>query len=227
MILHQKKVSKDEQIVQNMVQQNRKQLLNRVCNQYFPYRVLRGTLISSGKKRIAERLISRLFYHIRITYNVHPLIFLNLFFEKMRPKVGLFSKKIAGINYKIPVPITYKKSVSVMLHWWLASAKKNSKGRDFYTSFVSELDDAYRNPLSSIAKRRDESHRLAHLNRPFLKYLRIKLCVHLFNTCVIRVAVITLAAQLCVIVQDQLFQGLEFLLVLLAILRKSCLNVNV
>jgi small subunit ribosomal protein S7 len=156
-----------------MVQQNQKQKLNRVCSRYFPYRVLRGMLIRCGKKRIAERLVSQLFYHIRVTYNVHPLIFLNLFFEKMRPKVGLFPKKIAGINYKIPVPISYTKSVSVMLHWWLAAASKNSKGKDFYTSFIAELDDAYKNPTSIIAKRRDETHKLAHLNRPFLKYVKL------------------------------------------------------
>ncbi len=164
---------KEEPIVQSMAQLNQKQKLNRACSQYFPYKILRGTFIRSGKKRIAERLISQLFYHIRMNYNVHPLIFLNLFFEKMRPKVGLFPKKIAGINYKVPVPISYKKSVSVLLHWWLLAAKKGSKGRSFYVSFVTEMDDAYRNPLSTIAKRRDEAHRLAHLNRPFLKYVKL------------------------------------------------------
>lgn len=172
-ILLLKKVLNEKQIDQNMVQSNQKQRLNRACNGYFPYKVLRGILIRAGKKRVAERLISQLFYHIRVTYKVHPLVFLNVFFERMRPKVGLFSKKIAGINYKIPVPIIYTKSVSVMLHWWLSAAKKNSKGRDFYTAFISELDDAYKNPMSSIAKRRDETHRLAHLNRPFLKYVKL------------------------------------------------------
>jgi ribosomal protein S7 len=104
---------------------------------------------------------------------VHPIIFLNLFFEKIRPKVGLFSKKIAGINYKIPVPVTYTKSVSILIHWWLASAKRSGKGKSFVTAFISELDDAYRTPTSSIAKKRDETHRLAHLNRPFLKFIKL------------------------------------------------------
>jgi len=150
-----------------------KRKLRSICNNYFPYRVLRGALIRSGKKLFAEKLVSSLFYHIRVTYDVHPIIFLNLFFERIRPKVGIFSKKIAGINYKIPVPVTYVKSVSTLIHWWLASSRRSAKGKSFIVAFTSELDDAYRSSGSSLAKRRDETHRLAHLNRPFLKFLKL------------------------------------------------------
>jgi ribosomal protein S7 len=149
----------------------KKKLLN-TGKKFYPYRLILGTLTTSGKKILAKRVVSKLFSHIRKRYHIAPLLFLKFFFERLRPKVGLYSKKIAGVTHKIPVPVTYRKSVSILLHWWVFQAKKASNGRPFSAAFISELDNSYKSSTSILAKKRDEVHKLAHLNRPFLRFLR-------------------------------------------------------
>jgi ribosomal protein S7 len=98
--------------------------------------------------------------------------FCSSFLRSFALKYFCTEKKIAGVTHKIPVPISYRKSVSVLFHWWLHLARKNQRGRSFLQAFLLELDNAYRLPVSPLSKKRDEVHRLAHLNRPFLRYLR-------------------------------------------------------
>ncbi len=155
-----------------MVHQAVKKKLHKSSAKFYPTKLFLGILISSGSKQTALRVLLRLFTHIRKKYKVIPLVFLRIFFERMRPKVALYSKKIAGVTHKIPVPVSYRKSVSVLLHWWVAAARKASKGRPIISYLISELDSAYKSPSSTLAKKRDEVHRLAHFNRPFLRYLR-------------------------------------------------------
>jgi ribosomal protein S7 len=173
MIFLLKKVLSVKLIVLNMAHQVVKKRQLRVgLRKFYPYVFLVGLLTRRGQRRRALRLVAQIFLHIRKQYRVHPLLFLQLFSEKFRPKVFLYGKKIAGVTHKIPVPISYRKSVSVLFHWWLHLARKNQRGRSFLQAFLLELDNAYRLPVSPLSKKRDEVHRLAHLNRPFLRYLR-------------------------------------------------------
>jgi ribosomal protein S7 len=155
-----------------MVHQAVKKKLLKTNSKFYPGKLFLGILISSGSRLTAKRIALRVFTHIRKKYKIAPLLFLKLFFERMRPKVALYSKKIAGVTHKIPVPLSYRKSVSIFLHWWVAASRKASRGRPIISSLISELDSAYRNPSSNLAKKRDDVHRLAHFNRPFLRFLR-------------------------------------------------------
>lgn len=155
-----------------MVHQVVKKKHLRSSPRFYPYKLFIGLLTVRGRRVRGRRLTARLFSHIRKRYKVPPLVFFKAFFEKFRPKVFLYAKRIAGITYKIPVPISYRKSVSILLHWWIALARKNRRGRAFYTAFIHELDVAYRYSVNNLSKKRDEVHRLAHFNRPFLRYLR-------------------------------------------------------
>lgn len=155
-----------------MVHQVVKKKLLKARVKFYPYLLFWGILILSGQKQTAKRILAKLFRHIRRKYKANPLFFLKAFFEKMRPKVALYAKKIAGVTHKIPVPVTYRKSISILLHWWVLSAKRASRGRPLIGALTAELDLAYKSANSNLAKKRDEVHRVAHLNRPFLRYLR-------------------------------------------------------
>lgn len=139
---------------------------------FYPHQVFSGLFTRKGRRIHARNLTNKLFVHIRHKYRANPVFFLKAFFERMRPKVGLYPKKIAGVTHKIPSPISYKKSVSILLRWWLHTAQKAAKGKPFFPCLVAELDAAYKSGSSQLARKRDEVHRLAHLNRPFLRFLR-------------------------------------------------------
>jgi len=141
-------------------------------DRFYPYLIFIGLLTFRGRKGQGALITDALFSHVRKTYKVEPLIFFRFFFEKFRPKVFMYSKRIAGITYKIPTPVSYRKSVSLLLHWWLNFARKNRSGQKFFPVFLREMDNAYKLNESNISKKRDEIHKLAHFNRPFLRYLK-------------------------------------------------------
>jgi ribosomal protein S7 len=155
-----------------MVHQVVKKKHLRSSPRFYPYKLFVGLLTVRGQKARGRRLTAQLFTYIRKRYHVHPLVFFRAFFEKFRPKVFLYAKSIAGITYKIPVPISYRKSVSIVVHWLVTAARKQRRGHPFYPQFVREIDVAYRFTQNPLAKKRNEVHRLAHFNRSFLRYLR-------------------------------------------------------
>lgn len=142
---------------------------------FYPYLLFVGILTFRGHRGRGILMTDSLFQHVRKTYKVEPLVFFRFFFEKFRPKVFMYSKRIAGITYKIPTPVSYKKSVSLLMHWWIHLARKNKGGGDFFSAFLREMDNAYKLSDSNLSRKRDDIHKLAHFNRPFLRYLKFLL----------------------------------------------------
>jgi ribosomal protein S7 len=160
-------------IDQNMAHQVvKKNHLRGRYDRFYPYLLFIGIFTFRGQRGRGLRIVDSLFRHVRKSYNVEPLVFFRFFFEKFRPKVFMYPKRIAGITYKIPTPVTYRKSVSLLLHWWIHLARKNRGGQAFFPAFLREMDNAYKLPTSNLSKKRDEVHKLAHFNRPFLRYLK-------------------------------------------------------
>lgn len=131
-----------------------------------------GSIIKRGNKQKSIRFFSYLCYAIVRTYRVDGLQFLKVLLDAARPKVFLSSKKIAGVVHKIPTPISVRKSYSMVIHWLVLSASKRVSTGGFDQALFAEINDLYRNPNSSIIKKRDEFHKLAYLNKPFLRYYK-------------------------------------------------------
>lgn len=131
-----------------------------------------GSLTKSGKKSKATKIFNAFLYDISTKFNTPPVEFLDNFLENIRPKVFLISKKISGSTVRIPTPITLNKSYSIGIKWFLSSAAKRN-GSPFSQLMFFELLDVYANQANQTLKKRDEYHKLAKLNRPFLKYAKI------------------------------------------------------
>lgn len=128
-----------------------------------------GSMTKNGKKTKAIRLFTFFLYDIKLKFNVYPLDLLELVIENIRPKVFLISKKISGSTVRIPTPIPLHRSYSIAIKWFLSSVSKR-KGGTFNQLMFAELLDIYSNPMNATLKKRDEYHKLAKLNRPFLRY---------------------------------------------------------
>ena len=131
-----------------------------------------GSMTKSGKKSKATRIFNAFLYDIGVKFNIPPVEFLDNLLETIRPKVFLISKKVSGSTVRIPTPITLAKSYSIGIKWFLASVSKRS-GSPFNQLMFFELLDIFANPANQTLKKRDEYHKLAKLNRPFLKYAKI------------------------------------------------------
>jgi small subunit ribosomal protein S7 len=142
------------------------------ANHKYLVRAFIGSMTKSGKKTKATRLFNAFLYDIGIKFNTPPVDFLDNLIETIRPKVFLISKKISGSTVRIPTPITLGKSYSIGIKWFLSSVSKRH-GSPFNQLMFFELLDIYANPANQTLKKRDEYHKLAKLNRPFLKYAKI------------------------------------------------------
>jgi ribosomal protein S7 len=130
-----------------------------------------GSMTKNGKKTKSIRIFNYFLYNISLKFDANPLDILNSIIDSARPKVFLISKKIAGSTVRIPAPITINRSYSMAVKWFLMSVKKR-RGSSFDRLMLDELLDIYVNPMNGTLKKRDEYHKLAKLNRPFIRYNR-------------------------------------------------------
>ena len=130
-----------------------------------------GSITKAGKKSKATKIFNAFLYDISTKFNIPPVEFLDNLLDTIRPKVFLISKKVSGSTVRIPTPITLNKSYSIGIKWFLASVSKRA-GSPFNQLMFFELLDIYSNPSNQTLKKRDEYHKLAKLNRPFLKYAK-------------------------------------------------------
>lgn len=130
-----------------------------------------GSIIKKGQKQKARSFFSKVISNVRKIYRVDGIKFIHILLESARPKVFLTSKKIAGVIYKIPTPISRAKSYAIVIRWITAFARKR-KSTSFSNSLFEELSDIYKNPSNNVLKRRDEFHKLAYINKPFLRYYK-------------------------------------------------------
>jgi len=131
-----------------------------------------GSIVKRGNRQKAINFFSYLLYSIRRAHSVDSFRFLRGVLEGARPKIFLSSKKIAGVVHKIPTPITVRKSYSIIIHWIVLSAKKRTESHKFGQALFDEINDIYRNPTNQTLRKRDEFHKLAYINKPFLRYYK-------------------------------------------------------
>jgi ribosomal protein S7 len=136
--------------------------------------IFSNSLIRNGNKIRASNIADKVFLYLRKRHGVHPYKIFFLLLNECRPKVHLYPKRIAGITYKIPVPVSKRKSFIVAVHWLLEAASKR-KGRTLEAALIEELEQIYIKPINNVSKKRDEFHRLAYLNKPFLRFMRFLL----------------------------------------------------
>jgi ribosomal protein S7 len=130
-----------------------------------------GSLVKRGNRTRALRFFENFLSDIEFAYQVDPLILLESVIEDIRPKIFLIPKKIAGSTIRIPGPISTKRSLSIAVRWFLSSVSKRS-GEPFNQLIVHEFIDLYNNAFNGVRAKRDEYHKLALVNRPFLRFNR-------------------------------------------------------
>jgi small subunit ribosomal protein S7 len=132
-------------------------------------RVFVGSLTKNGNKTRAINLFNQFLLDIQYKFKTNPIDFLDGVIGAIRPKVFLISKKISGSTVKIPTPITVKRSYSIAIKWLLSSALKR-RGAKLSQQLFSELLDICANSTNGTIRKRDEYHKLAKINRTFLRY---------------------------------------------------------
>lgn len=131
-----------------------------------------GSLTKGGNRNQALKIFTSFLSDIEYKYEVDAIQFLENFVNIVRPKVYLTPKKVSGSTVRVPLPITIKRSYSIGIKWFIGSVAKKS-GEPFNQLIIFELIDVFNNPVNSTLKKRDEYHKMAKLNRPFLRHINV------------------------------------------------------
>jgi small subunit ribosomal protein S7 len=91
--------------------------------------------------------------------------------NKVKPYVGLLSKKIGSTTYRIPVSLTPKKETLKGITWVTGEPCGRKQG-NFHVNVLNELSNLLANNGNAKSlKKKVVLHKLAEDNRMFIKYL--------------------------------------------------------
>lgn len=128
------------------------------------------------KKRIKKDLekknhgpCSQDFFEIPVNFELLRL--LSQAIENVTPNLEVRKVRVAGSTYLVPAVLSKKKQETLALKWLIESTKKRQKNSklDFATCLADEFLDASKK-LGQARQKRDELHRLALLNRAYIRY---------------------------------------------------------
>jgi len=128
-----------------------------------------GCLCRRGNKIRAERIFADITDALRRSIKETPTSVLMLVLSTFRPHCRLFSKKVGGTSYKLPILLTEIQSYSVAVHWLIENAEKRSE-KNITERVLCEIMDTFQGKNQTLIKKRDEIHKIALLNRPFLRF---------------------------------------------------------
>ena len=141
-----------------------------------PDRIYNNKLISKfinfvmldGKKSIAENLVYSSLNNLSSSTNMNQLEAFVKAIEEIAPKMEVKSRRVGGSTYQVPVEIEKKRSYSLAMKWIIQLSRKKS-GKPFVDCLSQELIDAFNN-TGSIAKKRDDTHKMAEANKAFAHF---------------------------------------------------------
>ena len=130
-----------------------------------------GCLMQRGKRSTAERV----FYQALETLGERvegkqPLEVFEQALGNAKPIIEVRSRRIGGMTYQVPTPVTEKRQMSLAIRWILESAR-GKKGRPMAMRLANELLDAY-NRQGAAYERRENAHKMAEANRDFAHFAR-------------------------------------------------------
>jgi ribosomal protein S7 len=129
-----------------------------------------GSLVKRGCKKRAYRIFNGVLEILRLRVKEHPLIVLEKILYIICPKISLLIKKRGGSSYKLPYIISYKRSLSIVIHRLIKTASVRVENT-ITERIAFEIIDIIKGKVSSVLKETKDIHKTALYNRPFLVYL--------------------------------------------------------
>lgn len=115
--------------------------------------------------------ISNKYKNLENSMNSQLFKFIIQAIENVTPSLEVRKVRVRGSTYLVPAVLNKKKQETLALKWLIESAKKRQKNSkfNFSTCLAEEIYDASRK-LGYARQKRDELHRLAQMNRAYIRY---------------------------------------------------------
>jgi small subunit ribosomal protein S7 len=127
-----------------------------------------NTIMKSGKKSVAERIVYGAFDQIVTKSGKDPLEVFSMALGNIKPMVEVKSRRVGGANYQVPVEVRPSRRMALAMRWLRESARKRSE-KSMGHRLAAEMLEASESRGAAV-KKRDEVHRMAEANKAFAHF---------------------------------------------------------
>src|SRR5688572_22476436 len=128
-----------------------------------------NTVMESGKKSVAERIVYGAFDIVAEKGNDDPVKIWDRALSNVQPKLEVKSRRVGGATYQVPVDVRPDRALALGMRWLIHSARDRSDGRTMREKLAAEILDASSNKGTAV-KKREDTHKMAEANKAFAHY---------------------------------------------------------
>ncbi|MBD3329528.1 30S ribosomal protein S7 [Candidatus Dojkabacteria bacterium] len=121
-----------------------------------------------GKKSLAERLFYSAIEGAAKQLKMEPMDLLNEVVVKVSPSLEVRSRRVGGANYQIPVPVSPRRQITLVIRW-IVDAARSKVGAPFDVLLKREFIDAYNEHGDAFAKK-ISVEKMAEANKAFAHF---------------------------------------------------------
>lgn len=130
--------------------------------------LLTTRILKSGKKTLAQHIVSTAFQIIKTKTKEDPLIVFERAIKNGSPIVEVKARRIGGSTYQVPIEVSGFRATNLSLRWIIQYSRQRV-GRTMSVKLASEIIDTANN-IGNTIKKKDETHRMAEANKAFAHF---------------------------------------------------------
>lgn len=124
-----------------------------------------NTIMSHGKKSVAERIMYGALTTIEERGKGDPVEIFNIALEKVSPSVEVKSRRVGGSTYQVPIEVRPSRQVALAMRWLVEAARRRGE-KTMMLRLAGELMDAAEERGAAV-KKREDTHKMAEANKAF------------------------------------------------------------
>ena len=128
-----------------------------------------NSLISQGKKTVAENIFYNAMEIIHKKTSEEPLKIFKKAVDNVKPRVEVKSRRVGGSTYQVPIEVDAKSRGNSLAIRWLVNYSRGRSEKTMVERLAGEILDAANNRGNSV-KKKDDVHRMADANKAFAHY---------------------------------------------------------
>ena len=127
-----------------------------------------NTVMASGKKAVAERIVYRAFDIVAEKAKDDPVKVWDRALGNVQPKVEVKSRRVGGATYQVPVEVRPRRATTLAIRW-IVGYSRQRREKTMAERLAAELMDAS-NGIGASIKRREDLQKMAESNKAFAHY---------------------------------------------------------
>ena len=127
-----------------------------------------NTVMKSGKKGTAEKILYSAFETIKTKTGEDPMVVYEKAMENIKPALEVKSRRVGGANVQVPIEVNDERGQTLALRWLVNYARLRN-GKSMAENLANEIMDAA-NGTGGACKKREDTHRMAEANKAFAHY---------------------------------------------------------